>query len=220
MLWITGDLHGEFARLQYEEREHRWTEQDCLLICGDFGLATRDDPEKLRILDELARRPYTVCFIDGNHEDFPALSSFPVEMWQGGKIHRIRRNIIHLMRGQVFLLEGRKLFTMGGAYSMDRDVHAFWEEELPCPEEYHEAAANLAARDWQVDYVLTHTAPREIIRRLGKTPAPGDLELTGFLEYLMLDKLSYKHWYCGHLHQDRDVTENFSVLWLDVRPLD
>ena len=70
MLWITGDLHGEFARLQYEEREHHWTEQDCLLICGDFGLVTRDDPEKLprmRSARSSSFRPMLMDIFDAPH---------------------------------------------------------------------------------------------------------------------------------------------------------
>ena len=29
------------------------------------------------------------------------LNNYKVEMWNGGKVHKIRNNIIHLMRGQV-----------------------------------------------------------------------------------------------------------------------
>ena len=37
-----------------------------------------------------------VYFIDGNHENFKYLYSFPEENWGGGVIHRITDNIIHL----------------------------------------------------------------------------------------------------------------------------
>ena len=31
----------------------------------------------------------TFVFLDGNHENFDFLATFPVEQWNGGKIHRI-----------------------------------------------------------------------------------------------------------------------------------
>ena len=37
--------------------------------------------------------------------------------WHGGKVHRIRPHVLHLMRGQIFELEGFRFFTMGGAKS-------------------------------------------------------------------------------------------------------
>ena len=45
-------------------------------------------------------------FIDGNHENYDRLSAYPVTEWRGGKVHRIADNILHLMRGQVFEIDG------------------------------------------------------------------------------------------------------------------
>lgn len=44
---------------------------------------------------------------------------YPVAEWHGGKVHRIRPHVLHLMRGQIFELEGCRFFTMGGAKSHD-----------------------------------------------------------------------------------------------------
>ena len=71
------------------------------------------------------------------------------------------------MRGQVFEID----FTMG-AYSIDRYMRfeglSYWKGELPDNSEYREASENLKEHDFKVDYVLTHTAPREIIRWMGE----------------------------------------------------
>lgn len=73
--------------------------------------------------------------MDGNHENFDLINEYPVEEWCGGKVHIIRCDkegkpkIIHLMRGQVFEIEGKKIFTVGGAYSIDkymRTPHRSW----------------------------------------------------------------------------------------------
>ena len=39
----------------------------------------------------------------------------PVEIWNGGKIHRIKDSVIHLMWGQIYTIDGYKFFEMGGA---------------------------------------------------------------------------------------------------------
>lgn len=71
----------------------------------------------------------------------------------------------------------------------------------------------------EVDYILTHTAPREMIRRMGYHPDPHEMELAGFLEYVMYH-VKHRHWYCGHWHMDRDLTDTFTVLWYDTRKLE
>lgn len=223
MIYITGDTHGERAHFLNFRVDPNWTAEDYLIVCGDWGFLSRDNDDEHQFLDELEKQPWTFCFVDGNHENFPAIFRYPEEAWNGGRIHRIRRNVIHLMRGQVFTIEGKTFFTFGGAYSIDRKSRilnrSFWEEELPDPEEYREGAHNLELHNNQVDVILTHTAPREMIRRMGFTPDPHEMELSGFLEYVMY-QVKHRHWYCGHWHMDRDITDKFTVLWYDTRKLE
>ncbi len=62
-----------------------------------FGMGRRDEAK----LDALVVLPYTILFLDGNHECFHEIFAYPEEMWNGGRIRRIRPNALHLMRGQV-----------------------------------------------------------------------------------------------------------------------
>ncbi len=216
MIYVTGDTHGEHARILHPE----YTEKDTLIICGDFGFIFYGTPEERVFLDWCERSlPYTICFVDGNHENFDLLMQYPVEEWNGGKIRRIRKNIIHLMRGQLYQIEGKSFFTFGGAYSIDRAVRQegvdWWPQELPADAEYKLGASTLKEREMQVDYILTHTAPREMVMRLRHVPDPHEMELEGFLEYLMYET-RFKHWYCGHWHIDMDITDRFSFLWHDT----
>ena len=171
----------------------------------------------------LSQKTYTILFIDGNHENFPAIYDYPCEKWNGGKIHKIRKNIFHLMRGQLYEINGITFFTMGGAYSMDRyrrlEGTSWWQEELPSNQEYAEAIQNLKESQMRVDYILTHTAPREIIRRMGEKPDVHDIELTGFLEWVMYE-VEFKKWFFGHWHVDRDIDDKFSALWYNVKKID
>jgi hypothetical protein len=67
------------------------------------------------------KSPLRPLFVSDNHENCDLLASFPVSEWNGGKVQFIKPSVIHLMRGQVFTIDSRKFFTMGGATSHDID---------------------------------------------------------------------------------------------------
>lgn len=124
MIYITGDCHADYARFNAENfpEQSEMTKNDYVIICGDFGGVWNIDAESPREkwwMDWLENKPFTTLFVDGNHENFDRLYTYPVEEWNGGKVHKIRPSVIHLMRGQVFTIEGKKIFTFGGAGSHD-----------------------------------------------------------------------------------------------------
>lgn len=219
-IYITGDTHGVQERILEIEKQTGIGSGDYLLVCGDFGYLMLNDLNENYFLDDLSSREYTILFVDGNHECFPAIFSYKKELWNGGYVHEIRKNIFHLMRGQIYTIEGKSFFTLGGAYSIDRYMrklgYSYWEEEMVSDSEYKEAIKNLTAHNNKVDYIITHTAPREIIMRMGKNPDLHDMELTGFLEYLMYE-IDFNHWYCGHWHMDKEITDKFTALFFDYR---
>lgn len=217
MIYITGDIHGDIRRFQPEFTPlvSELKEEDFFLVAGDFGFIFRQDEKEKRNLDLLEALPFTILFIDGNHENFDALSTYPVELWQGGKIHRIRRNILHLMRGQVFLIEGRKFFTMGGGYSIDKFLRkegvSWWKEEIPSDEEFQEAWVNLERHGFAVDYIITHAAPEKIMNMIFPNHEP-EKRLNLFLQEVM-DRTVYTRWYFGHLHQENTYPYNVTQLY-------
>ncbi len=224
MIYITGDTHGERARISPAgiPGEESFGAGDTLIICGDFGYLLSGETGERDFLDALGKKPYTICFLDGNHENFPLIFSYPKEEWHGGYAHRIRKNIFHLMRGQVFDISGYRFFVMGGGYSRDRytriEGRSWWAEELPDNDEYREATHNLSEVGMKVDYILTHTAPREVIRRMGGFPDPHEAELTGFLEWVM-HEVDFRRWFFGHWHTDKEVYGKFRALWFDVETI-
>lgn len=110
MIWVTGDIHGDLSRFQASPLRHL-RKGDSLIICGDFGFLWNGTPEEEKILDKLSRKKYQILFVDGTHENFDLLESYPVEDdFCGGKVRRIRDNIFQLMRGQVYTMEGRPGF--------------------------------------------------------------------------------------------------------------
>ena len=115
-IFITGDTHGDFTRFKkevfYEQAE--LTKEDCIIITGDFGGVWDSSANERYWLDWLEQKPFTTLFVSGNHENFDLLAEYPVEDWCGGTVQRIRPSVIHLMRGQVYSIQGKKFFTMGG----------------------------------------------------------------------------------------------------------
>lgn len=123
-IYITGDTHGTFDLRKvvyfFKGREEEFSRDDYLIICGDVGVCGFMASDEAKTRDILRNLPVTVLFVDGNHENFEQLNSYAVEIWNGGKVHFIESNIIHLMRGQVFEIDGKEFFTFGGAYSVDK----------------------------------------------------------------------------------------------------
>lgn len=222
MIFVTGDTHGTYD-IHKLRRLKICPDAKYLIICGDFGFIWDKEPSPSERwwLDWLDQKPYTTLFVDGNHENHDRLDAMEVTTWHGGKIHQISPKVIHLMRGQVYDIEGKTFFTMGGASSIDRIYRkegiSWWAREMPSQSEYKEARKNLAARDNKVNYIITHTAPQHLIPLLGIS-AKAD-ELSSFLEEIS-QNVQFDHWYFGHFHQDRPLGGKYTALYDSVEVLD
>ena len=159
--------------------------------------------------------------MDGNHENHELLASLPVEEWHGGLVHRVSESILHLMRGQVFDLDGLSVFAMGGAESVDRQwrvpYRSWWPEEIPSADERALAETNLAARGWRVDYVVTHEAPYRVLDLMyGDDQAASD-EFPRWLDGIA-SRLTFDVWYFGHHHIDENHGE-YQACFEGIYPL-
>ena len=126
MIYITGDTHADFSRFNTRRfpEQKEMTKDDIVIILGDFGGVWYDCPEEKHWLDWLSEKPFTICYVGGNHENYDRYfhtNEFETIDFHGGKAQKIRDNIYHLMRGYIFDFEGKKFFAMGGASSHDID---------------------------------------------------------------------------------------------------
>ncbi|MCW8813799.1 MAG: metallophosphoesterase [Ignavibacteriaceae bacterium] len=114
MIFITGDTDGEIDIRKFNSRkfseQKNLTKSDFVIVAGDFGLLWDGSNECNYWLNWLSAKNFTTLFIDGNHENFEILNSYPVITWNGGKAHQITNSVIHLMRGQVFVIEGYNFY--------------------------------------------------------------------------------------------------------------
>ena len=159
MIYATGDTHGNFQRFAPEHfpEQAGMTKEDYMLICGDFGGVWDRGKKEERNLDWLEDLPFTTLFISGNHENFDQLSRYPVKEWAGGRVHELRPNLYHLLRGEIFTIEGKTFFAFGGAKSTDKSQRwpgvSWWPQEQASEANFDNAAKNLTVHDFTVDYV-------------------------------------------------------------------
>lgn len=124
MIYITGDTHSDFSRFTEEKFpiQYEMTKDDYVIICGDFGGVWTFEEESSRekeALDWLDNKNFTTLFVDGNHENYTRLYNYPIEEWHGGKVHKVRNSVVHLIRGEIFNIDNKKIFAFGGARSHD-----------------------------------------------------------------------------------------------------
>ena len=124
-VYVTGDIHGglDMQKLRDWELGDSLTSDDYLIVAGDFGFPWDFSAGECADIAWLESRPYTVLFVDGNHERFDHWEERPMEPWHGGPTQRLSDTspIRRLTRGEVFELDGSTVFTMGGATSVDRE---------------------------------------------------------------------------------------------------
>lgn len=248
MIYITGDTHSNFLRFTEEKFpiQTEMTKDDYIIICGDFGGVWTFEEESRRekeALDWLNNKNFTTLFVDGNHENYTRLYNYPIEEWKGGKVHKIRDSVLHLMRGEIFDVDNKKIFAFGGAKSHDiqdgilnldeeekiyeyrkrgayfriRDF-SWWDLELPIEEEMQNGISNLEKINYKVDYIITHCCPTSVQAILSGGTYKKDY-LTDYLQKIS-EKCEFKKWYFGHYHNNRQIDSKYILLYEDIVPLE
>ncbi len=245
MIFITGDTHADFKHRFNTENfpeQKEMTKHDYVIICGDFGGVWNADGESKNEkywLDWFEERSYTLLFVDGNHENFDRLNAYPVKEWYGGKVHELRPHVLHLMRGQVFEIDGKKIFTFGGASShditggildpddpkfkekkkeLDKEYKTYrinriswWKQELATEEEMQEGRNNLRKHDYTVDFIVTHCCSSSTQVLIGGAMYKPDRE-TDYLEFIK-NYVNYKKWFFGHYHDNRNIFDKEILIY-------
>jgi len=218
-IYITGDIHGthdiqKLTTALFTEQKDL-TKKNYVIILGDFGLTWDESEDRKYWLKWLDDKNFTTLFLDGNHENFDSLYKYPVVDFLGGKTHQIRPSIYHLMRGEIFTIEGLKFFTFGGGISIDKMYRvegvSWWPQEIPNYAEIENGYQNLEKNDWIVDYVLTHAAPSRLSLMLHSHHNESD-EVTRILDQFE-EKIICKKWFFGHHHIDEEIDDKFKVFY-------
>lgn len=239
-IYIIGDTHNciDIAKLSLRNfpESRKFTEKDYVVICGDFGfplLSSDVLPESIKSPDRdvrsgrktylywmkwLSQKPYTILFVDGNHDNPRYWNSLPSEQWCGGFVHRSpdAPNVIHLQRGEYYTIAGKTFWTFGGAELQEPayyyQQYNHWQQVLPSKEECVNGIKNLGKHDCCVDYIITHTMPTSLIAKMGFDPSFHDT-VSDYLE-IIHQHTKYQHWFCGHFHTDQqDAESRLSIVY-------
>ena len=247
MIYITGDTHSDFSKFTEENFpiQSEMTKDNYVIICGDFGGVWTFEEESRRekeALDWLNNKNFTTLFVDGNHENYTRLYNYPMKKWNGGKVHKIRDSVLHLMRGEIFDIDNKKIFAFGGAKSHDiqdgilnldeeekiyeyrkrgayfriRDF-SWWDLELPTKQEMENGIKNLEKINYKVDYIISHCCPTNV-QALINSAYKRDI-LTDYLQQIS-EKCTFKRWYFGHYHDYKQINSQFTLLYEDIVPLE
>lgn len=265
-IYVTGDTHGEVMTRcrNIEESGITLDSSDYLIICGDCGLIWRnrqdvwtpyeramyeDSPYKQPLqIQSLSNLPFTILYVDGNHSNHARLNTeYDVVNFYGGKAHKITDNIYHLMRGELYDICGKSIFTFGGARSHDIDnildpksdkfwgildtlEHkgefyrelgiSWWPEEVASEEDYLHGYKTLAQNDWKCDYIITHEAPVSDIRtKFNYT----DIHPMSYYFEEIKRCTTFRHWFYGHYHINSTTTSNCTCNYsrcMDITTMD
>lgn len=216
MIFLIGDTH---RRKDVEKLLNIdfLVKDDYVIILGDCGIVL-DDIDTL-LLDELSKKPFNILFIDGNHEGYEILNNLPIEEWNGGKVHKLSDNIYHLLRGEIFTIEDKKILAFGGAETLDKlekiEGINWWKDEVPSFEEMTNCMNNLKKYDFNVDYILTHDCRTSTLYELCKLNSNFKSYPNIFNDFLesIYQKTNFKHWYFGHYHLDLKCTKKETTVF-------
>jgi hypothetical protein len=175
-----------------------------ILHLGDFGIwSGRDGREYLSRLDAaLADASADLCFVDGNHEDFPLLAR--LRPGPDGR-EQVTERIWHLPRGYRWRWHGRDWLALGGAVSLDRAVRTAGVDWWPEEEITRRQAASVMEAG-PADVMITHECPAGVEHTFPPLPtswSPADLRRSDAHRALLREVVLavQPRWLMhGHLH--------------------
>ena len=216
MIFITGDTHGDFGRVAEFCEIMSTKKEDVLIILGDAGINYYGGEHDQATKEFLESLPITIFAIHGNHEMRPqSIPTYHEAEWCDGKVY-VENEYPHILfakDGELYNIGGQQTFVIGGAYSVDKTyrlLHGYnwWPDEQPSEEIKRRVEEKLEQLNWEVDVVLTHTAPLRY--------EPVEVFLPGFNQSMVdkaterwlgeiEEKLNYEKWYCGHYHTVKKI---------------
>jgi DNA repair exonuclease SbcCD nuclease subunit len=210
MIYITGDTHRNFSRLYGLEV----SSDDMLIILGDSCITYCLNEEELKYKDYLTKFKIKLFCIRGNHEERPEnINTYKEVDMFGGKVfvEEDFPNLIFAKDGEVYDIDGKSIFVIGGAYSVDKNYrimydYKWFKDEQLTTKEMNDILAKVKGKHF--DIVLTHTCPykyepREVFMN-GIDQSKLDKSMEHFLDEIE-ENIDYDKWYCGHYHTEKQV---------------
>jgi Icc-related predicted phosphoesterase len=242
---ISGDFHANAkGEMEYisentllkKYKENIYNKINYHIILGDAGfLWPGNEKSELLIYSELAKRPFPVLCVLGNHDPVLGHPDLPeVDMGIGEKVILVNKEkpfIAYLKRGKIYNIENKKFLVLGGALSIDKFYRipgiSWWEQEYWNDDE-KTSVSRLLEKEKNFDYVLSHTGPSRINKSVNNVDIaylPKKKDEVSALNEIIDGKITCKQWFCGHWHKDvyyfdKNMKKGYQYLYQQTALLD
>ena len=227
MIYLTGDTHGDFSRIERFCEERHPSREDVLVILGDAAFNYYGDERDRQAKEAMSRLPLTLFCLHGNHEMRPGtIPSYHIREWNGGRVYveDDYPSLLFAIDGEVYQLGGHQTVVIGGAYSVDKEARLasgrpWWADEQPSAEIKAAVERSLSARGWKVDVVFSHTTPLKYEPPEALSPwidqSKVDKTTEAWLDTIE-ERLDYRHWFADHYHIEKEI-DRLSILFGSIR---
>ena len=217
MICVTGDMHGDYSRFN-DKNIKKLKKGDFLIVCGDFGFVWDGSKKEKRILKKIGRKRFYTMFVEGCHENYDLLDSYPEEDMFGGKVNVISGRLMRMKRGSMFTLQGHKFFAFGGGQTKEIDIRresrTWWEQELPTPEEVKHGISVMQENNNEADYIITHEPPASLKEFLSFEVRQIS-HMHTFFDAVKND-CKFKMWFFGKVHKNKLIPPRYQCLFDEV----
>lgn len=222
---ITGDTHADISRiLKIDDSE--MTKNDIVIILGDFGVIWGDSEKTEYCLKVLGEKNFTTAFLDGNHENFVEIARLEKTIfWNNGYVGLLPHGVIHLLRGEIYNINDKRIGVCGGANSVDlwhrTEGVSWWREEEITNNDINKFMTIAEEYDNKVDIMLSHDAPASIIPVVKLYSGVNDGEISNSQKQLekINQIIDIKKWYFGHWHIDKKIDDKFECLYKKIKEI-
>lgn len=215
---LVGDIHGSETALYNAHGIAVAAGCEAIIQVGDFGVW---EWTQSRFKDVAQDFEMPVFFINGNHEDYNIISTFPANA-----IHQWVKNCYYVPRGMVLEIAGARVGFLGGAASIDRKFRTagkdWFSNEVVTVDDCLRLAESVHTAKG-IDLLITHTPPQWLVNKHFEGQPYGNpfdkvkdysvpvdwKDPSAELIDVMSRKFNHPPLVCGHFHKyivDRNVT--------------
>ena len=215
-VYVCGDTHGltDF----YKITKFKSQNPSVIIQLGDFGCFWDYNPNKNNIcFDKWAKymkaKNFQLMVVPGNHENYDLINRLPIvsnpieNIECECAVYNHNGSNIYFLINPELVINGKKFLVIHGAASQDKKYRTphenWWEQEEPSVEFYKRAEMWIEKNNWNFDYIISHTAPTSIIKKIKPSYANDNVGVK--MQSICDSNIKFKEWHFGHLHKDTKI---------------